>query len=38
VGGRRNPSYDGLVRLARALGVSPGVLVTRADELLKAQS
>lgn len=36
--GTRNPSYDTLLRLARALGVTPGVLVTRADEILKAQS
>jgi len=36
--GVRNPSYDGLVRLARALKVTPGALVGRADELLKTQS
>lgn len=36
--GVRNPSYDGMVRLARALGVTPGGLVTRADELLESQS
>jgi transcriptional regulator with XRE-family HTH domain len=32
-----NPNYETLLRLARALGVAPGTLVTRADELLKAQ-
>jgi len=26
------------VKLARALGVTPGVIVTRADELLKTRS
>jgi transcriptional regulator with XRE-family HTH domain len=35
--GVRQPSYETVVRLARALGVAPGALVTRADELLKAQ-
>jgi len=28
-----NPEYATLVKLARALGVAPGVLVSRADEL-----
>ncbi len=28
-----NPEYATLVKLARALGVEPGVLVTRADRL-----
>jgi len=32
-----NPNYDTLLKLARALGVAPGVLVSRADEVLKAQ-
>ncbi|MGA2455605.1 MAG: helix-turn-helix transcriptional regulator [Solirubrobacteraceae bacterium] len=36
--GVRNPSYDSLVRLARALKLAPGALVARADELLKTQS
>lgn len=36
--GVRKPSYETVVRLARALDVAPGVLVTRADELLQAQS
>lgn len=36
--GVRNPSYATLVRLARALNVTPGALLTRADELLKAGS
>ncbi len=31
--GVRKPSYETVVRLARALGVAPGALVTRADEL-----
>jgi len=29
----RNPSYTTLVRLARALGVEPGALVSLADEI-----
>jgi len=33
-----NPEYATLLRLAHALEVALGVLVTRADELLKAQS
>jgi transcriptional regulator with XRE-family HTH domain len=33
-----NPEYATLLRLAHALNVAPGALVTRADELLKAQS
>jgi len=33
-----NPEYATLLRLAHALKVAPGVLVTRADELLKTQS
>ena len=33
-----NPNYDTLLKLARALGVAPGALVTRADEVLKTQS
>jgi transcriptional regulator with XRE-family HTH domain len=36
--GVRNPSYATIVRLAAALRVTPGALVTRADELLKKQS
>ncbi len=32
-----NPNYETVLKLARALGVAPGALVTRADELLKAQ-
>ena len=32
-----NPNYETLLRLARALGVTPGVLVTRADELAVAE-
>jgi transcriptional regulator with XRE-family HTH domain len=31
--GVRNPNYSTLVRIAAALGVSPGTLVTRADAL-----
>ncbi len=31
--GVRNPNYATLVRIAGALGVSPGTLVTRADAL-----
>ncbi len=31
--GVRNPNYATIVKLARALGVEPGVLVTAADEL-----
>ena len=31
--GVRNPNYSTLVRIAGALGVSPGTLVTRADAL-----
>jgi transcriptional regulator with XRE-family HTH domain len=30
-----NHEYATLVKLARALGVAPGALVTRADELMK---
>ena len=33
-----NPEYATLVKLARALKVEPGALVTRADELLRSQS
>ena len=33
-----NPEYATLVKLARALKTMPGVLVTRADELLRSQS
>jgi transcriptional regulator with XRE-family HTH domain len=33
--GVRNPNYATIVKLARALGVTPGAIVTRADELLK---
>ena len=33
-----NPEYATLVKLARALKTMPGVLVTRADELLRRQS
>ncbi len=36
--GVRNPSYETVLRLASALGVTPGALVSRADEILKAQS
>jgi transcriptional regulator with XRE-family HTH domain len=36
--GVRKPSYETVVRLARALGVTPGALVGRADELLRSQS
>jgi transcriptional regulator with XRE-family HTH domain len=36
--GVRNPNYATVVRLARALGETPGVLVTRADDLLKRWS
>jgi transcriptional regulator with XRE-family HTH domain len=36
--GVRNPSYETVVRLARALGVAPGALVIHADEILKTQS
>jgi transcriptional regulator with XRE-family HTH domain len=36
--GVRNPSYETVLGLARALGVAPGALVARADEILKAQS
>jgi transcriptional regulator with XRE-family HTH domain len=32
--GVRNPNYSTLVRIAGALGVSPGALVTRADALV----
>lgn len=32
--GVRNPNYATIVRLARALGTTPGVLVTAADALL----
>lgn len=31
--GVRNPNYSTIVRIADALGVSPGTLVTRADAL-----
>lgn len=31
--GVRNPNYSTLVRIAGALGLSPGALVTRADAL-----
>ena len=31
--GVRNPNYSTIVRIAGALGVSPGTLVTRADAL-----
>jgi transcriptional regulator with XRE-family HTH domain len=30
-----NPEYATLVKLAGALGVAPGVLITRADELMR---
>lgn len=33
-----NPEYATLLKLAGALGVAPGALVGRADELLKTQS
>jgi transcriptional regulator with XRE-family HTH domain len=36
--GVRNPNYATIVKVARALGVTPGAIVTRADELLKTQS
>jgi transcriptional regulator with XRE-family HTH domain len=36
--GVRNPNYATIVKLARALGVTAGMIVTRADELLKTQS
>ncbi len=36
--GVRNPNYATIVKLARALGVTPGTIVTRADEMLKTQS
>ncbi len=36
--GVRNPNYATIVKLARALGVTAGTIVTRADELLKTQS
>jgi len=32
--GTRNPSYETLVRLARALGTRPGAIVLLADEVL----
>jgi transcriptional regulator with XRE-family HTH domain len=35
--GVRNPNYATIVKVARALGVTPGAIVTRADELLKTQ-
>jgi transcriptional regulator with XRE-family HTH domain len=35
--GVRNPNYATLVKLARALKTTPGVLVTRADGLLRSQ-
>jgi transcriptional regulator with XRE-family HTH domain len=31
-----NPNYETLLRLARALGVAPGAIVARADELAAA--
>ena len=31
--GVRNPNYATIVRLARALGITPGALVTAADRL-----
>ncbi len=34
--GTRNPNYTTIVKLARALGVTPGALVARADELRRA--
>jgi transcriptional regulator with XRE-family HTH domain len=36
--GVRNPNYATIVRLARALQVTPGAIVTRADELLGTRS
>jgi len=36
--GVRNPNYTTIVKLARALDMAPGTLVTRADKLLKGQS
>jgi transcriptional regulator with XRE-family HTH domain len=36
--GVRNPNYATIVRLARALQVTPGVIVTRADEMLGTRS
>lgn len=36
--GVRNPSYETVLRLARALNVTPGALITRADDLLKNQA
>ncbi|MGO9763609.1 MAG: helix-turn-helix domain-containing protein [Solirubrobacteraceae bacterium] len=35
--GVRNPNYATIVKLARALGVEPGALVTAADELLRRE-
>jgi hypothetical protein len=37
-GARYNPNYATIVKLARALSVTPGAIVTRADELLKTRS
>lgn len=31
--GVRNPNYETIIKLARALGTTPGVLTTRADVL-----
>ncbi len=36
--GVRNPSYETVLKLARALGIAPGALVARADEVLETQS
>jgi transcriptional regulator with XRE-family HTH domain len=35
--GRRNPSYGVIINLSAALGVSPGKLVTRADDLARSR-
>jgi transcriptional regulator with XRE-family HTH domain len=35
--GVRNPNYATIVKLARALRTTPGVIVMRADELLSAR-